>query len=415
MLSWRKSWMFLALAALLILPGCALLEQPSSLIQQPDLTHENRQLLRNVDGMLPDGARLISPASSTIKGRILRLSLEKDSQQQAAFFYQTVSGVIHFSVIDKQGKGWQKIYDQKVAANRQIDVALTNDGPDAQPELMMTTEYTAADRVTVYAMHKGRLDRVLSSPFNGWIRGYLDGDGHPHLAFIVRDPISRKAELMDYVMDMQAAPVRVKKINLAGSSGDSSSLRQALQSFRMSLIDPGVSQLNELSGWEPGAVQSLRKYNSAASLSLVRSDSRQGMGEGGPSVFQRPVPVNTNYRFVRRLAANPFYPIDNGAPAEERYYNSAHHFFIDFPDNIAGDLILSQEASTHVLFLRKDSNQPYISIYWIQRSRWNRGSYASWIKIGTSDHYVFAVPVKYKDAAAAVKFGVYNDEQDNEN
>lgn len=411
MTSWRKSWLCLIMVPLLFLQGCSLLEQPSSLIQEPDLTHQNRLLLSNVNRMLPEGARLISPASSSIKGRIMRLSLEKGDSQQAVFFYQTVEGTIHFSVINKRGNHWKKIYDRTIAANRQIKMALTNDGPGNQPELIMTTENTSADRITVYAMHGGHLETVLSSPFNGWLRGYFDQDGHPHLAFIVNNLAAHHSELVDNVMDSQTVPVPLRRVNLMRRPNVSPAMRHALRPFRALLTDPEISQLNELSGWEPGAVQFIRHYNSPLTRPFAGSAVHRWMYERSSGLFQKTTALAENYRLIRQLSMNPFYPLDDGMPAEERYYNGAHRFFIDFPNNTTGNLILSQEAPTHILFLRKDSGTPYISIYWIKRSHWSRGLYESWSVIGTSDHYIFVVPEKYKDAAAQIQFGVYDDQQ----
>ncbi|MFT8872157.1 MAG: hypothetical protein ABF868_07670 [Sporolactobacillus sp.] len=383
---------FLIVAVLAVaLSGCSLLEQPSALIQQPNLPQDKRLLLRDISALIPPGAHLLSPAACNVKGRIVRLSLQRGSAGQATYFYEQADGSIFFGVANFSGGHWKKLYDHRISSEKVVKVAYVNSGPDFQTQIIMTTEKFPQNHLFIYSMVSGKVDRILSVSFNGWIRGYIDGNGHSHLAFVENATKTGEAVFFDYILDRQSHPLLVARLRLNAPTHQMRIIRRYLHAQRPILTNPDIAQINELTDVSDMGTRQLR----------------------GAAILSNPfTPGAGNYLNLQRQSfRSPF----SGSPlvltkesrTAERYYNVAHHFFLDFPERLADNLVLTKETGSHVTFSRKDNEQPYVSVYWMTRSDWRHANHEDWHAIGMSDYYVYAVPGKEKAAAESLVFGVY--------
>ncbi|MFT8363782.1 MAG: hypothetical protein ABF586_11795 [Sporolactobacillus sp.] len=391
---WRMGRTLCLALMLISLTGCALLRQPSALIQQPNMTKENAQLLHNVSRFLPDGARLVTPAYSTITGRIMRFTLQQGTEGQSAFFYETASGETYFIILTSVDGSWKRIYNQSMGVGHDIKLAFVNAGPSHDPRLIMTAEHSQQSQLFVLAMQSGKIKKLLSTSFSGWIRGYFDNQLQTHLAFIQADSRPGQTQFRDYILSAQRDPLLNIRHAVVGSA-DSYSLLHRLGIF---MLNPGINQLTTQGNFVTDSTYSHSSFAASSAFSLVHSTRPAVLFFGA---------ARSSVRMMSHLMRQPFYPISQGLPSE-RYYNSIHHFFIDFPVNIAGDLSLAEETDTHILFTRKESGTSYLSVYWIPKLQWTRGTYIDWIRLGASDQFVFAAPPAYEQETRGIHFGVYN-------
>lgn len=392
---WRMGRaLFLALM-LIGLTGCALLRQPSALIQQPNMTKENAQLLHNVSRFLPDGARLVTPAYSTVTGRIMRFTLQKGTEGQSAFFYETASGETYFIILTSVDGNWKRIYNQSMGVGHDIKLAFVNAGPDHDPRLIMTAEHSQQNQLFVLAMQKGKIKKLLSTSFSGWIRGYFDNQLQTHIAFIQADARSGRLQSIDYILSAQREPL----LNIRHAVSGSADSYRLLHHLGIFMLNPGIDQLTTQGNFVADGTYGYSSSVASSAFSFVHSTRPTVLFFGA---------ARSSVRMMNHLIRQPFYPINQGLPSE-RYYNSIHHFFIDFPVNIAGDLSLAEETDTHILFIRKESGTSYLSVYWIPKLQWTRDTYIDWIRLGDSDQFVFAVPPAYEQETHGIHFGVYNE------
>lgn len=403
----RIGRMLLAVVLLVLLSGCALLKQPSALIQQPDLTKDNQQLLREISGLIPEGAHLVTPAASTLKGKIMRLTLQKGTAGQSAFFYETSNGTLYLSIMNSQGGHWHRIYNQPITAGKVVKIAWLDSGPNHESQLVMTVEHFPENLLYVYSMKQGKVVKLIETSFNGWIYGYFDNRFKIHLALIQTNPYTRRSRFIDYALGGRPSPA----LNIRQPVATFKQVQGLIASSKMMLAVPEIGQLNDLSDADTD-VNQMRNQLRASNRALVRHHpfSLQRLS----SALHAAALIPGTARFGGTNADQssiPFYSLNPQRPTE-RYYNVSHHFFVDFPINTAGSLVLANETATHITFNKQNTEKSYLSIYWIPKQQWTRGTYTGWIRIGASAHQVFAIPAAYKDNASVIKFGVYSADQD---
>lgn len=328
----------------------------------------------------------------------MRFMLQNGTAGQSVIFYETVSGTIHLMILTNTDGHWQRIYRQSMGKGKEIKLALLNAGPGHAPRLVLTVEHAPQDQLIMLAMEDGKVVRLLTASFDGWVRGYFDNQLHMHLAFVQFNSQLGQNQLVNYIVSEQHAPILTMRRSAATSAGNYLSLHRQEIFLRV----PGIDQLTTQEGFDSASATIQSSGNQMAFFSLSRKVQPTGPLFGA---------ARSSARMMRRLIREPFYPINQGLPAE-RYYNSNRHFFIDFPINTAGNLSLAEETETHILFTRKDTGSSYLAVYWIPKLQWTRGSYIDWIRLGDSDQFVFAAPSTYKEAAHGIHFGVYDDVDD---
>ncbi|WKB34982.1 hypothetical protein QS257_14570 [Terrilactibacillus sp. S3-3] len=87
-------------------------------------------------------------------------------------------------------------------------------------------------------------------------------------------------------------------------------------------------------------------------------------------------------------------------PVQERYIDSEHHFFVDFPQDWRGHVKIKKAFSDHVQFVSTETGKTLLSVYWLDQSK--PYGKQGWVKIGETVRYLYAVPKQFRDVAGIV-------------
>ncbi|EST10934.1 hypothetical protein P343_14820 [Sporolactobacillus laevolacticus DSM 442] len=383
------------LVLVLFLSGCSFLKQPQALIQKPKLPDQKKIMIDIVDQSIPAQARLVAPVQSNYKGKIMIVKPNHAAGTLALFFYETRQQRIHFAVIKRGTQHWRKIYDEETDAAGVSRVAVTDFGNHGSTEIFVSLESYPQNQLNVYTLSKGQLNKIMTSPFSGMIAGDLDEDHQPDFAILRTDSASGMMRFAFYQVNQEDEPVLVRQEE------------NVEQFFFNNMAGPFDASSSG------GLV--IRDQTLPAEDDIEKSDfDTKGTLFGNTNVFvQWGDSALAQYHAGewKNLRWNPFGPnrwSSSSMLVTERYYDSLRQFFVDFPSGMAEKISIAKSYNNHVIFVQANGSI-YMDVYRIRKELFRSERYKNWIKLGSSQHYIFAVPNKYRQAAGSVKAGVYNE------
>lgn len=172
------------LSATVLLSGCQLLQDPKTLLSEPNLPADKANLKAIINRQLPEGASMIGPRNDASK--IHFTDLDNDGQGEAIVFYETTDKDvrIHGMIFKSIGGAWKKLFDFD-GEGIQIDrVDLIDITGDKKLELVVgyNSNNTELNKgLIVYTLTDTGIKKLFEQPYSYYIIDDLDESGENRL------------------------------------------------------------------------------------------------------------------------------------------------------------------------------------------------------------------------------------------